>query len=183
MRVSNDHDPAGDDCECTFFWMNVDRAPEDEWIRLSDFAFGDMDNFNVNERIGFRFNAVFDFFVADRQPFTIRANGYDGGVTDRAGSRDCFDNHFGHHRPGAHISFEIDVFPPTFRFIHPCYRRARNDGAQVPENDPFGEISRTFSPADNYGLGPRQHILSSRRIHTASVDRDFDLVVRIEEIQ
>src|SRR5262249_8732248 len=45
MDLHDDMDPDPGDCECTFFWMNVDRAPN-AWIRLSTFATGDMNDYD-----------------------------------------------------------------------------------------------------------------------------------------
>jgi Dockerin type I domain len=148
-----------DDCECTFFWMNVDRAPN-EWIRLSDFATGNMNDFGDGDTRNFSAGATFDFLVQDGQPFTIRANGYDGGVGEGSTdpTQDCLDEHFGHHDFGAHVDVDLSIVPPFLSFPDICYTRLPTDQGS-PENDPFEELQATFGPHNGYGVG-RQTLAS-----------------------
>jgi hypothetical protein len=87
--LHEDHDTDPGDCECTFFWMNVDKAPN-EWIRLSTFATGNMNDYDDDGGLGdgeMGFSgAAFDFYVTGGQPFNVRAHGYD---------QDCLDDLFG----------------------------------------------------------------------------------------
>lgn len=52
MDLENDKDRDPGDCECTFFWLNVNTAEaqgnpvENEWIRLQDYTEADMDNYD-----------------------------------------------------------------------------------------------------------------------------------------
>jgi len=140
MDLHDDKEADPGDCECTFFWMNVDRSPENEWIRLVDFAVptdcgffctNTMNDYDSDEGFGngeLKFSgAVFDFFVLEGQSFTIRANGYD---------QDCLDDYFGNH------SFQLRTFLD-------CYLAS---GLNAGDNDPFHSFEATFGPPD-YGVG------------------------------
>ena len=98
MDLHEDMDLDPGDCECTFFWMNVDKAPN-EWIRLADFATGNMNDYDDDGgfgdgEMGFS-GATFDYYVADGDPVSVRAHGYD---------QDCLDDYFGDHR------FRVTIF-------------------------------------------------------------------------
>jgi uncharacterized repeat protein (TIGR01451 family) len=156
MHLHDDDDVDPGDCECTFFWMNVDRAPN-EWIRLSDHATGNMNDFDDDGGLGDgnmgMDGAVFDFFVGNGVPYAVRANGYDGGVGDglfdfQLPTTDCFDEHFGHHDFGSHVEFTI--LPPGLPDI--CYSLIAID-ATIPDNDPYPALGKAFGPAESYGLG------------------------------
>ncbi len=92
MDLHNDHDPDPGDGELSFFWMNINRAGDNEWIRLADFANGNMNDYDDDGGFGdgeMSFSgASFDFFVREGQDFTVRAGGYE---------QDCYDDHFGDH--------------------------------------------------------------------------------------
>jgi FlaG/FlaF family flagellin (archaellin) len=90
--------------------MNVNTAPN-AWIRLFDFAIGNMNDFRDDETIRFSDAAVFDFLVKDGQEFTITANGWDGGVGDTHTPiiKDCLDEHFGHHEFKAHVNWDTPM--------------------------------------------------------------------------
>jgi uncharacterized repeat protein (TIGR01451 family) len=169
MRVLDTHEGITEDCECTFFWMNVDRAPN-EWIRLSDFTDDDMDDVSAGETINFT-GALFDFFVEDGQDFTIRADGFDGGVSEgfdaKMEGQDCFDDHFGHHDFSLHT--EVHLFPAVL--VDPCYFAAAADKSQ-PNDDPFSSLVALFGPFNGYGLG--EHPLQS-------TGGDFELTVTVFE--
>lgn len=141
MDLHDDHD-TGTPGELSFFWMNIDRARDGEWIRLSDFADGNMndyddDNFGGDGYMDFT-GATFDFFVRPDQPFTISTNGYD---------QDCLDDTFGVH---------------TLSFVSylACYANPLESGVNdklvslptvwAPEATTFGP---THSP--EYGSGRR----------------------------
>ena len=143
MDLHEDMELDPGNCACTFFWMNVDRAlrpstasagPEDEWIRLSTFATGDMHDYDDdfgpgNGEMEFS-GATFDFFVRDGQPFTVRAHGYE---------QDCADSRYGNHTQ----SFK--------QYIFACYIPGTG------QNDKFNELEATFGPPD-YGVGPPQDV-------------------------
>jgi hypothetical protein len=126
-------------CNCAFFWMSVDRAPN-QWIRLSDFATTDMNNFDLeNQYLQFGDGATFDLFVLDGQPITIRAHGYD---------QRCLEGHFGHHDFRAHADFNLFVLD----FPNDCYLQlASSPGAS--ENSPFTSVKATLDPSNGYGVG------------------------------
>jgi uncharacterized repeat protein (TIGR01451 family) len=150
MDLHDDKEPPGFDCECTFFWMNVDRAPGGEWIRLADHANGDMNDYDDDVDLGdgeMGFSgAEFDFYVGNNMPYTVRANGYDGGFGDTIPGADCFDDHFGHHDFGAHV--DLSVFPPALPDF--CYVLLAIDPS-IPDNDDFAQLGASFSPADYLG--------------------------------
>jgi uncharacterized repeat protein (TIGR01451 family) len=160
MFLDDDDDTDPGDCECSFFWMNVGQAP-DEWIRLSDFANGDMNDYDDNDFFGdgnMDFTgAVFDFFVANGKPLTVRANGFDGGFGDinivdvltlGLVPADCLDDHFGEHDFQSHV--DIHLFPPSFPSA--CYLSLPFDDT-IADNDPYSSIAQSFGPGDNYGIG------------------------------
>jgi hypothetical protein len=192
MRLLHDNEPEGsDDCECTFFWMNVDRAPQ-EWVRLSDFAIGTpfdplpMQDFGAGEEVNFRWLAIisgqtsmvvstegpaFGVSVPDGKPFIIRANGYDGGYGEgsRDPTQDCLDEHVGHHHFAAHVDLDLDSFPDT------CYAGLVINPSG-PDQDPFPDLQATFSPENGYGVG-QQTLRSESRGCVATVQRPGDPLI------
>jgi hypothetical protein len=103
LHEDQDLDPT--DCECSFFWLNVDRSP-DEWFRLTPFqiptdddsGFGCFDHTNTlndwdddggcgNGNLQFN-GPTFDFVLAAGQDFTLRSVAYD---------QDCLDDLFEFH--------------------------------------------------------------------------------------
>jgi len=160
MHLFDDDDTDPGDCECSFFWMNVGQAPN-EWIRLADFANGNMNDFDDDFGLGSGnmdfTNAVFDFFVANGKPLTVRANGYDGGFGDinvvdiltlGLVPADCLDDHFGHHDFQSHV--DLHLFPPSFPSA--CYLSLPVDDT-IADNDPYASIVQSFGPGENYGVG------------------------------
>ncbi len=103
MDLENDHDPdaLNGDCECTFFWLNVDTAEaqgnpvRNEWIRLQDYTDSNMNDYDDwhafgDGEIDFH-GADFEFYVRDLPPFGgerflqftyLKANGYDQDCND-----------------------------------------------------------------------------------------------------
>jgi uncharacterized repeat protein (TIGR01451 family) len=150
MDLHDDKEPAGFDGELTFFWLNLDRAP-DEWIRLSDFATGNMNDYDDDAGLGdgeMGFSgAAFDFFVGNGQPYSFHANGYDGGFGDSLPGADCLDDTFGEHDFASHV--DLSVFPPSFPDF--CYVLLPID-VSIPDNDPYNNLGASFGPAD-YGVG------------------------------
>jgi hypothetical protein len=144
-----DHDsltPGNDDCECSWFWMSVDKSP-DEWRRLSDHAddLGKMRDFRENDTVATFTNAAWEFTSRDDQPFFLRAFGYDGGVGEGAVSpdQDCLDDHFAHHDLGEHVN----IVPP-FEFVDLCYLGVSLFGVGGGIDDPFDVLRREISPAE-----------------------------------
>jgi hypothetical protein len=94
MDLHEDHDLDPGDGELTFTWMNLNRAPQ-SWLRLSDFANGNMNDYDDDFAFGdgeMTFNgASFDFYLRHGDDYSFRARGYE---------QDCFDtdNNFGDHR-------------------------------------------------------------------------------------
>ncbi len=133
MDLHEDQDLDPGDCECTFFWMNINKA-ENAWIRLSDFAQGNMNDYDDDGGLGngemsFR-GATFDFYLLDGDTFTVRANGYD---------QDCFDNLFGNHK------FTVSSFAN-------CYIGTGAFKAEPGDNDPFAALEKNYG-APSYGTG------------------------------
>jgi len=152
MDLHEDHETDPGDCECTFFWMNVDRAPDDEWIRLVDFAQGNMNDYDDDGGFGdgeMDFSgAAFDFYVRSGQTFNVRAHGYD---------QDCLDDYFGDH------DFSVGPFLD-------CYLAAAitfNAG----DNDDFAALLASFGPPD-YGVGAQDR----------SASGEYELEFTIEEM-
>jgi uncharacterized repeat protein (TIGR01451 family) len=101
LHEDMDLDPG--DCECSFFWLNLDRAP-DEWFRLTPFQIPTDDDAGIgcpsntntlndwdddggcgNGHLNFS-GPTFDFYVASGQDYTLRTVAYD---------QDCLDGRFG----------------------------------------------------------------------------------------
>jgi uncharacterized repeat protein (TIGR01451 family) len=203
LIVDKDEELVGEinnDCECTFFWVNVDRAPN-EWLRLSDFATKDMDKFRAGQTVTFTPDALFDFFVRDGQPFIIRANGYDGGFSEpqfvnvgpspQYVPRDCIDQHMGHHDLRAHIEFStiFPVIPPfTGLPIDPCYdaifmeANEKNGDYSGANNDPFQRLVRAFPAFNNYGLGSASQVQFRLPSGTPDPKAEYELLVTLEEV-
>jgi hypothetical protein len=140
MKLEDDREPDPGDCECSFFWLNVDREPEKEWIRLADFTNDEEENDSMDDYdgadnlgggwMGFS-RADFDYYVADDMPLGIRANGYD---------QDCLDDWFNNHhltveRYAACMGLEIFFF-------------------DYGDNDRFPRVNGTLFPEDYYGCPP-----------------------------
>ena len=83
LRQDHDQDPG--DGELTFWWVNVDRA-ERLWLRLSDFANGNMNDYDDDGGPGDGImtftNATFDFYLRHGQNFSVRSIGFE---------QDCYD--------------------------------------------------------------------------------------------
>lgn len=95
-----DWDPfPSDNCKCTFFWANVNQAAGGEWLRLSTYATGDMDDFEANQVCEFEScytqeQGHMGFEGAEFGPFYARPS-----VALRAQSggwgQGCVDGHYG----------------------------------------------------------------------------------------
>jgi hypothetical protein len=114
-----------------------------------------MNDFGSGEEIGFTAEAFFDFFVQDGQTFTIRANGWDGGVSESRvldPAQDCLDDHFGHHDFREHVELDLDFLPPGIDFPDACIAALAIDPGS-PDNDRFKALQVTFGPDNGYGVG------------------------------
>jgi hypothetical protein len=162
MNLEEDHDLDPGDGELTFFWMNVNRAVENEWIRLADFSDGNMNDYDDESSFGdgeMDFTgATFEFAVRQGQPFTIRATGYE---------QDCYDEHFGDHELTVGMYVSCHGGDPT------QFPDGGNDSVATlpPESAPE---STTFGPFNSppYGIGTVQQLDAG----------EYQLFVRIEEV-
>lgn len=103
LHEDMDLDPG--DCECSFFWLNMNRSG-DEWFRLTPYQIPTDDNASfpcpshtntLNDwdddggcgdgSLNFS-GPTFDFFTAAGQDYTLRTVAYD---------QDCLDGRFGNH--------------------------------------------------------------------------------------
>ncbi len=147
IDLHQDTEPPFFDCECSFWWMNVDRS-SDEWFRLIDFDIPTLEDFGLldpcfdqtntltdfdddlncgNGELNFS-GPTYDFYVADGQPFTVRSNAYD---------QDCFDGLFGIHN--------LLISGPL---LGACFLDLPDEG----DNDKLSDLSATFN-APAYGAG------------------------------
>ncbi len=133
MDLHDDQDPDPWDCDCSFFWFNVNRA-SNEWIRMSTYATGNMNSYDDDDGLGdgeMGFSgATFDYYVSDGMTVTVRAHGYD---------QDCFDGLFGEHL----ITDPITVVE---------YGACLLDLVDWLDNDDFNQVGAEFGPSD-YGVG------------------------------
>jgi uncharacterized repeat protein (TIGR01451 family) len=100
--VLHDSQDVLSNCECSFFWVNVDRSP-DEWYRLTPYeiptdrgflcgtnTLGDWSGDGICNGNTMNFNGPnFDFYVVDGQDYTFRTIAYD---------QDCIDGLFGNYQ-------------------------------------------------------------------------------------
>jgi len=162
----------GGDCECTFFYVNVDKAA-DEWFRLADWweetcnirvdppglpsfciDHNQLYDYDSDETLGnglLNFSGpTFDFLVANGQPFHIRSNGYDQDCQD-----DLFNLPLAPHVWSA-VSYSI------------CYYLAALVTFETGRNDDFARLNVCFVESDEglcdplsterftgYGIGSR----------------------------
>lgn len=167
MDLHDDQDIDPGDGELSFFWMNVNRADR-EWIRLSDFANGNMNDYDDDHLLGDGFmnftNAVFDFYVRPGQNFTISANGYD---------QDCYDGSFGDHdlKVSTYVGCAVDI------------PEAGNNDPMVSLPTKIEPDATTFGPP-TYGVGNQD--LKARHLvivgGTALTPSQYELEIKIEEI-
>lgn len=170
MDLHDDMDIDPGDCECTFFFMSVDRAP-DEWIRLSTFATGNMNDYDDDDGLGdgeMGFSgADFDFYVGNGLPFTVQAKGYD---------QDCLDNRMSE----IPIATEVGgIFVPTLDglALGLCFTPLPEGFCLVPgfdecgDNDGFNTSSTPFGPP-SYGVGGQD----------LEGGGEYELEVTIEEV-
>jgi hypothetical protein len=134
MLVRDDMDPFGDG-ELSFFWFNLGRASQHEWIRLSDHTTQNMDDVGSGSTIRFS-DTTFDYYtravsaieLAMGDPVThaftfipMSANGYDqDGVEKFFGTNflgaDALDDNdkFGDFPSTAFVVVSVSTQPSTF---------------------------------------------------------------------
>jgi uncharacterized repeat protein (TIGR01451 family) len=139
--LHNDMEFLGD-CECSFFWLNVDRDGN-SWYRLTPYEIptsnGDLcgtntlndwgdDSFPCNGELNFS-GPTFDFYVAKGMDYTLRTVAYD---------QDCLDDRFGNF-------ILADPFPvPTLDALAlgACFIPPENG-----DNDSYDPAAATNLPA------------------------------------
>jgi uncharacterized repeat protein (TIGR01451 family) len=187
-------------CECTFFWMGVDKSPN-EWYRLSNFDvptdynghFGcpshdntldDWDDDSGSLSCGdgsLNFNGpTFDFFVGNNQPVSVTANGYD---------QDCFDRWIGDH----HHTLDVTPFVgdpaavnglvlclTLWSVVTPFGTGACNFGVPGPfdtdecdDNDPFHDLQTTLG-APGYAAG--------QQLDVPNPDDQYNMQFTVEDV-
>lgn len=159
MDLHEDMDTDPGDAELTFSWVNVDKAGNNAWKRLSDFAKGNMNDYDDDQGFGngeMNFNGpTFDFYVADGQTaagepgqiVSIKAHAYDQDGTEAL---------FGNHAP--------------LRSLIPSLLRAYTIGAG--DNDKYNVLNHSFEA-------------SGRRItnfKVANPGNQYELFFRLEEL-
>lgn len=84
-NLTEDHDLDPGAGELSFWWVNVDRAAPG-WLRLSDFATGNMNDYDDETGFGdgemSYAGAAVDFYLRGGQGFSVRSRGYE---------QDCYD--------------------------------------------------------------------------------------------
>lgn len=158
--LHNDTDISPGDCECSFFWVNMDRS-SDEWFRLTPFEIPtdddsgalclsntntlndwDDDDLCGNGHLNFS-GPNFDFYVVDGQDYTVRTVAYD---------QDCLDDRFGNHEIGATIG---GVIVPNLEAVAlgSCYLPTPLGFCLVPGFDACGD-NDSFDAASATNLAP-----------------------------
>ena len=134
-----------EDSELSFMWANIAAAPQDEWIRLADyappsgsssvmsdygasFALLSPQSWDDHSYVDFT-GAGWGFYVRNGEDFTLRAQGYD---------EDCYDDYFGEHR--------FVRLAPQFvcNAFAPC---------ETGTDDPVDRLEAEFLAPD-YGIDP-----------------------------
>ena len=164
--LHEDHDLDPGDGELTFWFLNVDAGghlrsdlsdPGANWIRLSDFANGNMNDYDDDSGPGdgemSYTGASFDFYLRYGQSFRVTATGFE---------QDCFDNAFA-------------PFPDGFWFTHRrlellMYATCYSDFADAGAGDALGDAWYTFADDD---LGDKSF---------KSLGDEYDVRLTIEEV-
>lgn len=162
LHEDQDLDPT--DCECSFFWVNVDKST-DEWFRLTPYEIPTDDDAGLlcpshtntlndwdddggcgNGHLNFN-GPNFDFYVVDGQDYTFRTVAYD---------QDCLDGLFGEHviaeTVGGVIIPNLTALALGACFIPP--NTADNDSydAATVVNLPPGNGQRVAPPSNQFEL-------------------------------
>ena len=142
--LHEDHDLDPGDGELTFWWLNVDAGghlrsdlsdPGAAWLRLSDFAKGNMNDYDDDTGPGdgemSYAGASFEFYLRYGQQFTVNSTGFE---------QDCFDNAF-------------DPLPDGFWFTYRrlsllMYATCYSDFADAGAGDAIGNATVTFAYDD-----------------------------------
>jgi hypothetical protein len=164
MILDNNHEAKGFNGEFTFLFMNLNRAPDDEWYRLADFDIptsndesiicgrdhiNTLEDYDDDDDCGegpLNFaGPTFDFYLHPEQPFRVMTSGFE---------QDCRGKHgFG----SGEISLPI---------IGACYIAFFDEG----KNDAIAAIDAAFPFGVDAGG------------KTARAGSDFDLLFRIDEV-
>jgi hypothetical protein len=179
----------GGDCECTFFFVNLDKA-SDEWDRLADWwretcnisvdvpgvgtvcvDHNTLGGYDSDELLGnglLNFNGpTFDFLVANGQPFHIRSSGYD---------QDCVDDLFSLPLLNDH---EWDAVKYSL-----CYYAVAITTFEKGRNDDFARLNACFVESDEALCDEESEVrYTNYGIGTADVtaDHEFEMVFDISE--
>lgn len=178
----------GGDCECTFFYVNLDKAP-DEWSRLADHwvetcniyipnPFGDdicidhntLNDYDSDELLGnglLNFSGpTYDFLVQDGKPFHIRSSGYD---------QDCADD-----------LFDIPLLYHFWNAINyaTCYYLSAAVTFEKGRNDDFARLDVCFVESDESlcNEGSTEHITGyGVGTHDFSADGEYEMRFTVSE--
>lgn len=155
LKLKEDHDLDPGDGELTFWFMNFNLATHG-WLRLSDYANGNMNDYDDdggvfgNGEMPFT-GATRDFYMRQDQNFTVESQGFE---------QDCFDNAF-------------TPFPDGFWFTHRrlellMYVTCYSDFTDAGAGDKLGRTRVSYTADD---LGPR------------TITRDeYDIRLNLEEV-
>jgi hypothetical protein len=168
----------GADGELSFFWASLDRAPNNAWIRLADYAPVDSNGASVMndygpDLLGHSFvdlpGAAWDFYVRQGQSLNLRARGFE---------QDCYDQFFGDH----HMNVAT---PYAYCFASPTTCRDNNNDeldkldAEIAAPDYGGIDPATGSVTLHPASPPREHFVFGHQPPIVFVpDYEFDLTVR-----
>ena len=182
----------GGDCECTFFYINLDKAP-DEWYRLADWwketcnisvdipvvgsecidhnTLGDYDSDEGlgNGLLDFT-GPTFDFVVPDGQSFNLRTFGYD---------QDCQEDLFNPLFVTPHLWNAVEYALCYYAVAITTFEQGKNDdfdrlnvcfvGTDEGQCQPYGEEDPP-EVVTGYGVGHQD-------LHAAGGDFDMEFTV------
>jgi hypothetical protein len=154
-NLKEDHDLDPGDGELTFWWMNFNLATHG-WLRLSDFANGNMNDYDDESGPGageMTFtNASRDFYMRHGQSLTVESQGFE---------QDCFDNAFGGFPDG----YWFTQRSLSLLMYATCYSNFTDAGA----GDRLARTRVSFT-ADDLGT------------HTINENSEYDFVLKLEEV-
>ncbi len=171
--LHQDHDLDPGDGELTFWWVNLNRA-DTAWLRLSDFANGNMNDYDDDDLAGDGImsftGAAFDFYLRRGQDFRGQElPGQDFAVRSIGFEQDCYDNIANGAFFGRHV---IDNW--TLAMIVNC----NLDVVDHAAGDPIAKADETFTLAD---LGARE-VRGTRSPFPPLETSDYELELTIEEL-
>ena len=145
----------GEDGELSFWWATLDRARDNSWLRLADYAPVDSNGNSVlndydPELLGHSFvelpGAAWDFYVRQGQSLNLRARGFE---------QDCYDQFFGEHTMNV-------ATPYAYCFASPTTCRDNN-------NDELDKLDAEIPAPDYGGIDPATGMVT---LHPASPAKD-----------